>query len=55
MRSCLFKILGFIVVFWAKQHFRIGFFIVGLVANISAYALAKIRRKDARKQRFADD
>ena len=55
MRSCLFKIIGFFVVLWVKQHFRIGFFILGLVANISAYALDKIRRKDARKQRFADD
>jgi len=55
MRSCLFRIIGFLVVFWVKQHFRIGYFIVGFVANISAYALGRRWRKNTREQRYVDD
>ena len=51
MRSCLFKIIGFIIVFWAKRHFRGGSFILGLVTNISAYALEKAWQRTPRKGR----
>ena len=55
MRSCLFRVVGFIVVFWAKQHFRVGRFVLGLVANILAYALERRGQRDDRKQRDRDE
>jgi len=41
--------VGFIVVFWAKQHFRVGRFVIGFIANILDYALER------RRQRYAEN
>ena len=48
MRSCLFRVVGFIVVFWAKQHFRVGRFVIGFIANILDYALERRHQRDVR-------